>query len=141
MASHPRPRRSPEVVVWHSRDAGQSWTPSQPLDVKGLLEFFTPAYMGFTDAKTGWLLVSVGAGMSHEYVVLYSTADGGQGWEKVMDPYGDQPVMAFYKTGLVFADAQNGWMTHDAGGVMDGVRVDVTADGGRTWVSRELLPP
>ena len=137
----PPSETSPDIVVWHSRDAGQSWTPSQPLGVEGLLEFFTPAYMGFTDAKAGWLLVSVGAGMSHEYVVLYTTADGGKAWEKVMDPYGDQPVMAFYKTGLTFADAQHGWMTRDGAGVMDGVRVDVTADGGRTWVSHELEAP
>ncbi len=131
----------PPAVVWHTSDAGQTWDSSFPLDLAGLQETFVPFFLGFADRQVGWLMVGVGAGMSHQYVVLYMTGDGGRTWERVLDPYGDSPIQVCWKTGLAFADAQTGWLTRDCGGVVDGAFVDVTRDGGRTWTSVELLPP
>jgi photosystem II stability/assembly factor-like uncharacterized protein len=129
------------VVVWRTEDRGRTWQPSTALDLQGLEPDFIPRLLGTPDGNAGWLLVDVGAGMSHEYVVLYMTGDGGRTWERVLDPYGDSPIQVCWKTGLAFADAQTGWLTRDCGGVVDGAFVDVTRDGGRTWTSVELLPP
>jgi photosystem II stability/assembly factor-like uncharacterized protein len=129
------------VVVWRTEDRGRTWQPSAALDLQGLEPDFIPRLLGTPDGNAGWLLVDVGAGMSHEYVVLYTSADGGQTWERMLDPYGNSPIQVCWKTGLVFADAQTGWLTRDCGGVVDGAFVDVTRDGGRTWTSVELLPP
>jgi len=129
------------AVVWRTEDGGQSWTPSEPLDQGGLVESFNPRFLGFADDGSGWLLVNVGAGMSHEYVVLYTSGDGGSTWERVLDPYGDSPIQVCWKTGLTFADAQTGWLTRDCGGVVDGAQVSLTQDGGRSWATMDLLPP
>src|SRR5262245_2004978 len=56
-------------VVWHTDDAGQTWTASAPLDLTDL-EFSQPSDLLFVDATHGWLLTHVGAGMNHDYVVL-----------------------------------------------------------------------
>jgi photosystem II stability/assembly factor-like uncharacterized protein len=129
------------VLVWRTEDQGRTWKPSQPLDLQGLEPDFSPRLMGAVSGSSGWLLVDVGAGMSHEYVVLYTTGDSGETWERVLDPFGDAPIQVCWKTGITFADAQTGWLTRDCRGVADGAFVDVTRDGGRTWESVELLPP
>ncbi len=129
------------VVVWRTEDGGRTWMPGKALDLDGLEPDFIPRLLGFVDESTGWLLVELGAGMSHEYVALYLSEDGGTTWARVLDPYGDSPIQVCWKTGLNFADAQTGWLTRDCRGVVDGAFVDITRDGGRTWTSVELLPP
>jgi photosystem II stability/assembly factor-like uncharacterized protein len=121
------------AVVWRTQDGGQTWWASASLDLQGLNEFYSPSDLVFVDAENGWLLVHVGAGMSHDYVVLFRTQDGGQTWARLIDPYGDSGIQACQKTGLVFPSAQNGWLTGDCGGVMAGAFLYQTADGGQTW--------
>ncbi|MCJ7513181.1 MAG: hypothetical protein MUO23_09470, partial [Anaerolineales bacterium] len=140
-AQAPGAAAQPTAVVWRTTDAGRTWTACAPLDLSGLEETFAPRFLGFADDGTGWLLVDVGAGMSHEYVALYTTGDSGETWERVLDPYGDAPIQVCWKTGITFADAQTGWLTRDCRGVAEGAFVDVTGDGGRTWESVQLLPP
>jgi photosystem II stability/assembly factor-like uncharacterized protein len=128
-------------IVWRTQDGGQSWQASSPLDVQGLNELYDPSDLIFADAQNGWLLVHVGAGMSHDYVALYRTQDGGQTWARLLDPYNDGGIQICQKTGLLFTTPQNGWLTGDCGGVMTGAFLYETADGGQTWQPVALPAP
>jgi photosystem II stability/assembly factor-like uncharacterized protein len=133
-------RRPPETAVtWRTLDGGTTWQASQNLDAMGVAEQFFPSYLTFTDDQHGWLMVGVGAGMSHAYVVLYRTEDGGMTWARLLDPYTDGGIQSLGKTGMVFADPQTGWLTRDNYGVMTQAFFDRTADGGTTW-EIEVLP-
>jgi photosystem II stability/assembly factor-like uncharacterized protein len=130
--------------VWRSADGGATWQASRPLDVTDA-ELYSPSDLVFVDAQTGWLLVHVGAGMMHDYVMLFATDDGGLTWERLVDPFNETEVnlqQSCGKTGMAFADAQTGWITGDCGGVQPGAPyLYKTADGGRTWAPVELPPP
>lgn len=127
-------------VVWHTSDAGQTWQPSQLLDLSGLEQsYVTDLY--FVDMQNGWLLTHVGVGMSHDYVTLFRTSDGGLTWTRLLDPYNDGQIQICQKTGLFFLDSQVGWLTGDCGGVMAGVFLTRTEDGGLTWTYVELPAP
>jgi photosystem II stability/assembly factor-like uncharacterized protein len=129
------------AVIWRTQDGGQTWHSSSPLDLQGLNEVYLPSDLVFADAQNGWLLVHVGAGMSHDYVTLYRTQDGGQTWARLIDPYGGSEIQVCYKDSLVFSSAQNGWLTGDCGGVMAGAFLYQTTDGGLTWQSVTLPTP
>jgi len=126
-------------VVWRTQDGGQTWQASQPLDLKDLVETFSPSHMQFIDAQTGWLLVHVGVGMNHDYVALYKTSDGGSTWARLLDP--DNEVQACYKTNMLFTSAQEGWLTGTCNGVAAGVWLYRTGDGGATWQAVQLPAP
>lgn len=128
------------ALVWHTSDGGQSWALS-PLPYKGGAEFFHPSRFFFADTEHGWLTVSVGAGMSHNYTVLQRTTDGGLTWEVLLDPYGANELQICSKTSMKFTDAENGWITRDCMGLMEGGEVLKTDDGGLTWTSIDLPPP
>jgi photosystem II stability/assembly factor-like uncharacterized protein len=129
------------VAVWRTRDGGQTWQSSLPLDIQGLNEIFWPSDLVFADEQNGWLMAHVGAGMSHDYVALFRTQDGGQSWTRLIDPYGDSEIQICQKTGLVFPSAQNGWLTGDCGGVMAGAFLFQTTDGGQSWQPVTLPDP
>jgi photosystem II stability/assembly factor-like uncharacterized protein len=132
---------SPEpAVVWRTTDGGSTWQ-SAVLPVLSETEFFAPSNFNFADIDHGWLMVSVGAGMSHDYTVLYRTVDGGQDWEIILDPYQDNPFQICSKTDMQFADASNGWVTRDCLGLVEGGQLFRTVDGGSTWKAVELDPP
>jgi photosystem II stability/assembly factor-like uncharacterized protein len=128
-----------QAVVWRTQDGGQTWQPSQPLDLSGLVETYTPSNLQFIDAQTGWLLVHVGVGMNHDYVVLYKTSDGGSSWMKLLDP--DNEVQACYKSNMRFTSTQEGWLTGTCNGVAAGVWLYHTSDGGATWEAVQLPAP
>jgi photosystem II stability/assembly factor-like uncharacterized protein len=129
------------AFVWRSADAGKTWTISQPVDVTGG-DYYSPSDLVFVDADTGWLLSHAGAGLSHDYVMLFATADGGLGWERVVDPFTDNLPQSCGKNGMTFADAQTGWVAGDCAGVVPGAPyLQKTEDGGRTWQFVELPPP
>jgi photosystem II stability/assembly factor-like uncharacterized protein len=129
------------AVVWRTQDGGQTWQSSSPLDLQGLNELYMPSDLAFADAQNGWLLVHVGAGMSHDYVTLFHTQDGGQTWARLLDPYGGSEIQVCYKDSLVFSSAQNGWLTGTCNGVMAGAFLYQTSDGGQTWQSVTLSAP
>ena len=130
----------PWPVVWHTQDAGQTWQVSQLLDMTGLDQAYnTELY--FADAQHGWLLTHVGAGMSHDYVTLFGTTDGGFSWARLLDPYNDGQIQGCVKTGMLFLDSQVGWLTGDCGGVMAGAFLNRTEDGGLTWTYIDLPAP
>ncbi len=130
----------PQANVWSTQDGGATWTPSAPLAIGALFEFFSPSNLTFIDPQHGWVMVHAGAGMMHDYMSLYRTVDGGRTWDEVVEAGGDQ-IQVCPKTGMAFADADHGWITRDCGGVMDGAFVDVTFDGGSQWSSVQLPVP
>ena len=131
-----------QSVVWHTQDAGTTWQVSQPLDISDLSEFYNPSELQFVDGNTGWLMVHVGVGMNHDYIVLYRSSDGGVTWERLLDPYNDSSgIMSCSKTGLLFTDATHGWLTGDCHGVAAGVQLFRSSDGGATWTTVTLPEP
>jgi photosystem II stability/assembly factor-like uncharacterized protein len=131
------------ALVWRTTDGGASWQPSAPLDLSDV-EFFATSDLRFTDADHGWLLTHVGAGMNHDYVVVFATADGGQTWTRVVDPFdtrADNLQMSCLKTGLGFVSATTGWVTGDCQAVAPGVFLQRSDDGGATWAAVDLPAP
>ncbi|MGD0708353.1 MAG: hypothetical protein ABSA51_07860 [Anaerolineaceae bacterium] len=127
--------------VWYSQDSGATWISSQALPVNGETEFFSPGEFAFSDAQHGWLMVHVGAGMMHDYVYVFATADGGATWSKVVDPTNSTLWMSCSKTGMAFTDANNGWATGDCQGVAPGLFLYRTTDGGNTWAQATISAP
>lgn len=129
------------VVVWRTEDGGSTWLPSALIEPPGGSGWFVPSGFGFLDDGFGWLMAAIDAGMMHQYISIHTTRDGGAHWLRVVDPYGDQPVQSCPKTGLEFADASYGWLTRDCGGLIDQVTIEITQDGGSTWVSVPVPAP
>ena len=131
------------AVVWHTGDAGQTWTASQPIDLSalGASDFFQPSDMRFLpDGQTGWFMAHLGVGMNHDYFTILKTTDGGQTWTRLIDPTAGGP-QSCQKTGLHFNDAQSGWLTGDCQGVAPGVFFMHSTDGGATWKNVNLPAP
>jgi len=129
-----------QQVVWRTSDAGQTWSASQSLPLTGQEPMFAPKYFSFIDSQQGWLLVHVDSGMSHEYSHLFATDDGGESWERVMDPFGNA-LQSLHNTDMSFANPKVGWVTKDNLGVMPGAFFEKTFDGGHTWESIFLPSP
>lgn len=129
-------------IVWRAADYGQTWQPGAELPLQGLpTEHFFPDHLGFLDAQRGWLMAHLGAGMSHDYIAVFLTDDGGQTWRRVLDPERTPTLMACPKTGLTFSDPLNGWLTGDCPGLMPGLFLYSTRDGGETWLPVNLAAP
>jgi photosystem II stability/assembly factor-like uncharacterized protein len=127
-------------VVWITHDRGSSWEASQPFGQGLLEELYLPSDLKFLDAQNGWLLAHLGAGMNHDYFALFHSTDGGKSWETLIDPFQGE-LQSCSKTGIVFADAQMGWLTGDCHAVAPGVFLYKTEDGGRTWNTQEIPVP
>ncbi len=132
------------ATVWTTYDGGNNWSPSYDMETSSMMEFFSPGFFSFPDEDHGWLLVHAGAGMSHDYIYIYGSSDGGVTWTKLVDPMDSSetsPAMSLYKTGMAFTDAQHGWITYELAGVASGVWIYGTADGGTTWSQVDLPAP
>ncbi|MBI9046831.1 MAG: hypothetical protein JEZ06_20260 [Anaerolineaceae bacterium] len=123
-------------IVWATFDGGQSWQGIEISKVVGM-EGFYPSFLTFSDRNNGWLFVSVGAGMSHDYTMAYHTTDGGQSWIQIHNPMESTYLQTCCKTGLVFADEYTGVLTAEQG-PYGSVYLDITQDSGMTW---EMLNP
>ncbi|MCS6992893.1 MAG: hypothetical protein NZP74_03590 [Anaerolineales bacterium] len=130
------------VVVWRTADFGQTWQTGAPLSLEGVpAEYFVPVHFGFLDATYGWLMARLGAGMSHDYVAAFVTEDGGLTWRRVLDPVQHLDLMVCQKTGLAFVSAREGWLTGDCPGLLPGLFLYATRDGGQTWQAVSLPVP
>ncbi len=130
-----------EQTIWKTTDGGMNWIKSI-IKMDGTLEAFSISHVFFVDAQNGWLLAHVGAGMNHDYIVIYHTTDGGTTWNSVVDPINnDAGVQSCQKNGLVFVDARNGWLTGTCNGMAAGVLLFHTQDAGKTWRSVVLPSP
>jgi photosystem II stability/assembly factor-like uncharacterized protein len=128
-------------MVWKTTDGGHSWQSSSPLNTADLNERYSVSDVYFATSSAGWVLVHVGAGMNHDYVALYQSSDGGTSWSRAIDPYSDGGIQGCSKTGLIFSDASNGWLTGDCNGVAPGALLFQTGDGGSSWNPIHLPTP
>jgi photosystem II stability/assembly factor-like uncharacterized protein len=128
-------------VIWRTDDGGRTWQAGSPLATSGLTETFSVSHVVFAGTAYGWVLAHVGAGMNHDYVALYRSADGGANWTRVIDPMVDGGIQSCTKTGLAFSDGLNGWLTGNCNGVRPGAFLYRTADGGSNWEAVDLPAP
>jgi photosystem II stability/assembly factor-like uncharacterized protein len=125
-------------VVWYTTDGGESWEVSFPLRPLSM-DHYTPIFLHLIDQNTGWFMVAVGVGMSHQYTVVYKTKDGGFSWAMIHDPTNSVHLQTCCKTGLAFADTQTGLMTFEQGPYAEPY-IEWTYDGGFTWEHETLQP-
>jgi len=101
----------------------------------------TPSNLGFLDDQNGWVMVHLGAGMSHDYFAIFTTQNGGETWRRLVDPDNGSDLMACYKSGLAFTSASSGWLTGNCPGLMPKLFVYRSTDGGSEWSEVNLPAP
>ncbi len=130
-----------EIGVWHTTNGGNTWQWSSPISVGFLGSRINLPYIDFTGRENGWFLARMGGGGMHTYpVYLFATADAGVHWERLIDPYESIYLQSCQKTGMHFAGEQTGWVTI-ANCPIQGAKVIVTHDGGKTWDDIALPAP
>lgn len=129
------------VFIWRTSDGGNTWKGSAPQMSNLMMEFFAVGQIGFSDELHGWLLAHLGAGMSHDYVTLLTTSDGGASWRYVVDPEKNNLPMSCYKDSAWFLNEHTGFVAGTCGGVIYGLYFYSTSDGGETWNPVELPAP
>ncbi|MDH3943714.1 MAG: hypothetical protein OEV06_06465, partial [Anaerolineae bacterium] len=127
-------------LVWYTHDGGQTWEHSAYLDTRASLDFYSPGYLQFSDENHGWLLVAVGAGMSHSYSLLFRTTDGGATWQRIIDPHSSVDLHNCCKTGMLFYDEDNGLVTSEQGPYTEPFLI-WSEDSGETWTQTPLPAP
>ena len=123
-------------LIWSTHDGGITWgvVPVEFSTMGGAM--FSVFY-----EDHAWLFQFLDAGMQKVYTASYRTTDGGDSWTKLLDPYEDISIQGFDKTGAMFANPINGWLTRDFRGVLPQVHLNITQDGGKTWETLDIPPP
>lgn len=129
--------------LWRTSNSGDTWGVSSVHCASGFCPFMQPLSLVFTSPDEGWLMLAVDAGMSHVYVELHHTTDGGENWEALVVPPGDDysgNLHVHSQTGMDFFPNGTGLVTFSRG-PQEPVVIDWTTDGGRRWQSQHLPPP
>jgi photosystem II stability/assembly factor-like uncharacterized protein len=130
-----------QFTVWRTTDGGASWKPTST-SLSGLtMDGFTTSQIGFSDANNGWLMSVLGAGMNHTYFALYKSSNGGGTWNLVVSPDKNNANMSCSKSGAWFRDANHGFLAGNCFGVVKGLYLYATNNGGDTWSQVNLPPP
>ena len=129
--------RPGQVSVFRTSDGGGHWRESLVNDSKLTVpDSLVDSHIMFIDRSHGWLLLQYGYG-GDDQVSLYGTSDGGASWAVISntDPLlGDGNAIPWQgsKTGITFADVENGWLT--AFSYRPKPLLYATHDGGITWM-------
>ena len=123
-------------TLFRTSDGGRTWT---AYDVP-----FSNGQVQFLSANTGFVMTSLGAGMSKEAVAIYQTTNGGVTWTRkyINDPNapgaGTTLPLGGQKSGMAFRDIWRGWIggNYPSAGY---VYLFVTNNSGSTW-KQVLLP-
>ena len=125
-------------TLFHTSDGGATWSSTTVPFGGGSLSFIDP--------MTGWDMVGLSAGMSHEAVAIFRTSDGGSTWSRIFtdDPgvagFSDSLPLVGDKNGIVALDSQHAWVT-GAQPSSDFIYVYTSQDGGTSWAHQELAIP
>jgi photosystem II stability/assembly factor-like uncharacterized protein len=132
-----------QAIVWLTRDGGVNWQTSEVLDFAGIApSYYQPDSMGFLpDLRHGWLLVHLGATVSQDDVAIFTTSDGGETWQRMVDPQKNPDLMTCAKSALVFSTDQIAWLAGNCPGLIPAPFLYRSTDGGHTWTSSNLPPP
>jgi photosystem II stability/assembly factor-like uncharacterized protein len=132
-----------QEFIWITHDGGLSWQASATLDFAGFVpEYYQPGFLGFLpDQQHGWLLVHQGAATGHDYIAIFTTSDGGETWQRMVDPQKDPDLMTCAKSALVFSTDQIAWLAGNCPGLTPALFLYRSADGGRTWSLSSPPPP
>lgn len=134
-----QPKSLENPVLWRTSDYGRTWQAGESLALTDIqTEFFIPDKLGFFDESHGWLLAHIGGGVNRDDIAAFTTTDGGQSWQRIIDPQKNPDLMNCRKTGLAFSTAANGWLTGNCPGP---ILFSATRDSGQTWQPITLLPP
>jgi photosystem II stability/assembly factor-like uncharacterized protein len=129
------------TTIWRTIDQGNEWQPSLALEREIHLPYPVVAVpLQFVDEMNGWLMIYEESGMSHDYVTLYSSNDGGVLWEEILNPSDNSGLQSCCKTGMVFIDTRMALTTFGQG-PYERPFVEWTMDGGRTWIAKQLSLP
>jgi photosystem II stability/assembly factor-like uncharacterized protein len=95
-------------TVFHSSDAGKSWTRQTSGTSSSLMGVY------FTDSNNGWIVGESGT--------ILATRDGGAKWEKQVSPVLDEQLFK-----VQFVNEREGWVVGSRGVILH------TTDGGEHW--------
>ena len=126
-------------IIFSTNDGGQAWKESTIVVEQGQTAMIND--IDFWDEKTGWLLISHGAGAGSLPVSVYQTVDGGANWQLVTQSDGSTggiPSSGF-KTGISFRNESDGWVT--GLDYSDALWLYGSRDSGKTWQKQELPLP
>ena len=130
------------LVVWYTVDGGLTWSKSQALDLSDIqADFEIPSDLGFLDNQQGWIMVHLGVGMSHDYVAVFITGDGGKTWTRVLGENKEPELMGCQKTGLAFTSGSIGWIIGNCPGLMPSLFIYKTVNSGTNWNAVDLPVP
>jgi photosystem II stability/assembly factor-like uncharacterized protein len=132
-----------QPIVWFTHDGGLSWQSGNALDFAGVVkEYYQADFLGFLpDRQHGWLLVHLGAAASHDYVAIFTTSDGGETWQRMVDPNKNPDLMTCAKSALVFSTDQIAWLAGNCPSLTPALFLYRSMDGGRAWSLSNLPPP
>ena len=123
-------------LIWSTSDGGASWS-----SVQASYTTHPDGIITVLDQDHIWVFQFLDFGMHKVYTSLMQTADGGGTWNLLLDPYLDEEIQSFYKTGAVFVTPQHGWLTRNFDGVSPDIFLTKTQDGGITWEHQSVLEP
>lgn len=123
-------------LLWSTKNGGVTWKV-----IPVIHETLYASMFSVLDVNNAWVFQFLDAGMQKVFTAVSRTSDGGENWELLLDPFTDNTIQSFDKTGAVFINSQYGWLTRDFRGVDPFVHLNLTQDGGFTWEALKIPAP
>jgi len=123
-------------LIWSTKNGGISWVAQQVTYTT-----LPGSIISILDQNHVWVFQFLDSGMHKTYTSLVQTQNGGDTWDLILDPYQDENIQSFTKTGAAFISPQHGWLTRDFDGVSPDIFLTKTMDGGTTWELLSIFAP